>query len=419
MTSATQSILLRPRPYAQRAGSFMLVALLPPPKPAPSLPSEIWTGIFEFLGIEALWSLLTVCKLFKELALPLVYARVRLGTSKISSFTARLHSAEERWDSIRRVPWSAPGRWVQHLDLSRLEFVGQSEALLLDSLLVKLFPLVPFLARLSLNPSFILSRRAMEALGQRQGAVNIRALEGLSYIPSSSAVEEPLTRLLRCCPSLEELQIIGQGLDPADLEFSYTEVSLPESFVPLALPCLRTLSVLSVYFSSLLLSLLVSPLPSLQKLIITPFDDIPSSLSSQFIATHGASLRSLLLFTPKSWPTRLHPSPRSLLCTSPTLRHLSLEKPLPAHLDLPAEHSHPLQIISVPRPDADFWPVLERLLTRLPALCAVRVRDVRWLRKGMGHRAQEAGVQGEMREWKRRLARRRIMMLDAEWKECN
>lgn len=66
MTS-TQSVLLRPRPYAKRAGSFALVALLPPPKPAPALPSEIWTGIFEFLvaGSEALRSLLLVCKLFK------------------------------------------------------------------------------------------------------------------------------------------------------------------------------------------------------------------------------------------------------------------------------------------------------------------------------------------------------------------
>lgn len=47
----------------------MLVALLPPPKAVPFLPSEIWAGIFEFVaiqaGLKALWSLLTVCKLFK------------------------------------------------------------------------------------------------------------------------------------------------------------------------------------------------------------------------------------------------------------------------------------------------------------------------------------------------------------------
>ncbi|KAJ6611477.1 hypothetical protein B0H10DRAFT_1953012 [Mycena sp. CBHHK59/15] len=427
MASTTQTILLRPRPYAQHAGSFFLVALLPPPKPVPVLPSEIWAEIFAFAAIhpgsEALRSLLTVCKSFKDIVLPLVYARVE--TSKIHSlekFVGRLHAADQRWDSIRRIPWSTPGRWVQNLDLSRVEFVGQSQALLLDCLLVQLFPLVPFLARFSINPAFVLSRRVMEALGQHQGTIHLRALEGISYVPSGLPTEEPLVKLLRCCPNLEELEIIGQGLDPAEMDFTHqnTDLSLPETVVPLNLPNLHTLTIVSVYSSSLMASLLLTPLPSLRKLTITPFDDVPfpASLSSQFITTHGAALRSLLLFTPKSWPTRLYPSPHTLLCTSPTLRHLSLEKPLPARLILPPENTHPLQILSVPRPDADFWAVLERLLPHLPGLCAVRTRDVRWLRKGMGLRAQEAGVQGEMREWRRRLLRRGIRVLDAEWKEC-
>ncbi|KAJ7045025.1 hypothetical protein C8F04DRAFT_1343486 [Mycena alexandri] len=421
----TSTILLRPRAYCANGGSFFLVALLPPLKDLPPLPSEIWSEILEFVAIQrksqTLWSLLTVCKLFKELALPLVYARV--ATSKIPTlekFVARLHFADQRWDSIRRIPFSTPGRWVQTLNLSRVEFTGQAQALLLDSLLVKLFPLVPFLARFQMNPSFVLSRRAMESLGQRQGAVNVRALEGISYLPSGSPTEEPLTQLLRCCPDLEELEIIGRGLDPAEMDFSsqHAEISLPDSVVPLDLPCLRNLSILSIYSSSLILCLILSPLPSLSKLTITPFDDVPTALSSQFIASHGTSLRSLLLFTPKSWPTRLHPSPQTLLCTSPTLRHLSLERPLPPQLDLPTENFHPLEILSVPRPDPDFWPVLERLLPRLPALRAVRARDVRWLRKGMGTSAQAAGVQGELREWRRRLLRRGIRVLDAEWNEC-
>ncbi|KAJ7665105.1 hypothetical protein DFH06DRAFT_1041290 [Mycena polygramma] len=416
----TSTILLRPRPYAQYAGSFFLVALLPPQKPIPALPSEIWSEIFEFVATiqQPLWSVLTVCKLFKEIALPLVYAHVALTRiNALENFVNRLHFADQRWDSIRRIPFSTPGRWVQKLDLSRVEFAGQSQAVLLDSLLVKLFPLVPFLARFYINPSFVLSRRAMEALGNRQGAVNIRALEGIVCSPP---MEESLVQLLRCCPGLEELELIGRGLDPAELDFSSqnTEISLPESFVPLNLPCLRTLTILSVYSSALLLSLLHSPLPSLRKLTITPYDDLPTAISSQFIATHGASLRSLLLFTPKSWPTRLYPSPHTLLCTSPTLRHLSLERPLPSHFTLPAENTHPLVILSVPRPDPDFWFVLERLLPRLPALRVVRARDVKWLRKGMGLSAQATGVQGELREWRRRLLRKGVRVLDAEWNEC-
>ncbi|KAJ7361152.1 hypothetical protein DFH08DRAFT_732733 [Mycena albidolilacea] len=423
--SCTQSILLRPRPYAQHAGSFFLVALLPPPKIVPSLPSELWLAIFEFVaiqpGLRQLWSLLTVCRQFKEIVLPLLYARVATSnTHTFEKFVARLHFADQRWDSIRRIPFSTPGRWVQILNLSCIEYTGRTQALVLDSLLVKLFALVPFLARLSMNPSFVLSRRAMESLGQRAGADNIRALEGISYTPSGPEMEEPLIQLLRCCPNLEELELIGRGLDPAEMDpaFQTAELSVPDSFIPFALPCLRTLTIISVYSSTLLLSLLLSPLPALQKLTITPYDDVPTALSSQFIAAHGASLRSLLLFTPKSWPTRLHPSPHTVLCTSPTLRHLSLERPLPSQLTIPAGTSHPLQILSVPRPDPDFWTVLERLLPRLPALRAVRARDVRWLRKGMGSSAQAAGVQGELREWRRRLLRRGIRVFDAEWNEC-
>ncbi|KAJ7201340.1 hypothetical protein GGX14DRAFT_656367 [Mycena pura] len=424
MASTTQSILLRPRPYAQYAGSFYLVALLPPPRQLPSLPSEIWSAVFKFVAMQpesrALWSLLTVCSMFKELALPLVYSRVRF--SKLPSFekfVAQLDFAEQKWSPIHRIPYSTPGRWVQSLDLSRIEYVGQAEALRLDSLLAKLFYIVPFLAEFSINPSFLLSRRGMDSLGQRLEAFNIRVLEGISYFPSGSSVEEPLTKLLRCCPNLEEVEIIGRGPDPAELDLSIQppELSLPESFVALHLPRLRMLTILSVYSSPLLLSLLFSPLPSLQKLTITPYDDIPAALSSRFIAAHGASLRSLLLFTPKSWPTRLHPSPQTLLRTSPALLHLSLERPLPSQLDFPHENSHLLQILSVPRPDPDFWAALERLLPRLPALRAIRARDVRWLRRGMGLTAQATGVQGEMMEWRRRLLRRGIRLLDGEWKE--
>ncbi|KAF7337721.1 hypothetical protein MSAN_02245700 [Mycena sanguinolenta] len=332
--STTQSILLRPRPYAQHSGSFFLVALLPPPKYVPSLPAEIWSAIFEFVAIQQpglLWpSLTTFCCVYqrpsKEVALPLLYARVAI--SKITSFekfVARLHFADQRWDSIRRIPWSTPGRWVQAIDLSGIEYTGQSQALLLDSLLVKLFPLVPFLARFSLNPSFVLSRRAMEGLGQRPEAVNIRALEGLSYIPSGSPVEDSLVQLLRYCPNLEELELIGRGLDPAEMDTSFQnpELSAPDSFIPLALPCLRTLTIISVYSSTLFLSFLLSPLPSLQKLTITPYDDVPTALSSQFIC----DTRRLLAI-----PTPLHPK----IVANPT-------SSIPAHRPLHiADYSAPL-----------------------------------------------------------------------------
>ncbi|KAG6878168.1 hypothetical protein C0993_011241 [Termitomyces sp. T159_Od127] len=229
---------------------------------------------------------------------------------------------------------------------------------------------------------------------------------------------DPFIGLLRNCINLEELDVVGQGPDPAELEFNFGDAGeFPSDFFkPLNLQKLKTLSLLSMFSSPLMMVLLSSSLPSLRKLMLTPYDDIPypSSLVSHFISTHGEMLQSLLLFTPKSWPTRLHPSPRTLLETSPHLRHLSLEQPVPA---LMLAGTHPLQILSIPRPTSDVWHVMERLFPRLPQLRVIRTRDVRWLRVGMNSRAQEAGVQGEMREWSKRLNRRGIRFLDADWSD--
>lgn len=319
---------------------------------------------------------------------------------------------------------------MQQLDLSSLAFTSQSEAFFLDSLLTRLFPLIPFLARFALNPSFVLSRRAIQALAKREGSSNIRCLTGISYRPASDSpmtdTNDVLVQLLASCPGLEELEVIGPGLDPTDFEYSASseeEDSLPTTFKPLDLPQLHTMTLFSLHSSPLMFTLIHSPLPALRKLRVTPYDDIPypASLVSQLIAAHGFLLRSLLLETPKSWPTRLHPSPNTLLQICPVLSHLSLENPLPI-LSLPsldgATNPHPLRILSIPRPKADYWRTLESYIPHLPNLTVVRAREVRWLRRGMTLHAQGAGVQGEMREWRRRLARRGIKVLDADWNEC-
>ncbi|KAF8913248.1 hypothetical protein CPB84DRAFT_1760777 [Gymnopilus junonius] len=230
--------------------------------------------------------------------------------------------------------------------------------------------------------------------------------------------EDPFVNLLRNCTNLEILVIVGQGLDPTELEIDLGGVDMPSltTFTPLYLPKLRILSLLSMHSSPLMLALLHSPLSSLKKLTVTPYHDIPypTSLVSQFIAAHGLTLSSLILFTPKSWPTRLRPSPTNLLESAPNLNHLSLESPLPS---LTLTQKHGLRILSIPRPTSEFWTIFERLLSLLPDLAVLRARDVHWLKKGISSMAQEAGIQGEMRLWKRRLERRRVRLLDADWRE--
>lgn len=362
----------------------------------------------------------------QEVASPLLYSNVKLCTvSGLDKFTSRLRTADQLWDSIRRIPYSAPGRWVQIFDVSGMSTV---QAFAIDSLLTALFPLMPFMENLIL-PALPLSRRALASLINRDGGSNLRILGGVCYVAAFSSAnsveEDPLVQLLQTCRQLERLEVIGSDMEPADPEFDSQEVveDIPAMNVKLFLPRLHTLTLLSMPSSSLVHALLNATLPRLRALYLTPYDDIPypRALTTQFIEIHGNSLSTLTLFTPKSWPTRFHPSPRNLLHSCPNLRHLSLETPLPALLPPDPEDSEcvalPLQILSIPRPNHDFWRTLETLLPSLPSLNVVRMRDIRWLRRGLTHHAQEAGVQGEMRVWRQRLAKRGICLLDGDWKD--
>ncbi|EPQ61406.1 hypothetical protein GLOTRDRAFT_17633, partial [Gloeophyllum trabeum ATCC 11539] len=433
-----ETVLLRPRPFEERSGRFVLLPLLPRRPPPKQLPVEVWERIIEeLLHDEANWTLsrwkerrarrrdiLLVCKTINSIALPVFYSHIRISSVEaLEGFTNHLYASDQQWDSLRRIPYSTPGRWVQTLDISTLNGNSRWEECRIDTLLTQLFPLVPCLKELYFSPNVQATSRMWDSLASSDASTHLRVLRGLkgTVSPGSAlaACRDPLVRVLRACQDLRELEVVGPGFDLSDPDLWEAGEPLPSAtFHPLTLPHLTTLTVLSTHSSPLLFALLHSPLPSLASLTITPYHDIsyPTSLVSEFIKVHGTNLRSLYLYTPKSWPTILRTSPSTLLQTSPRLKHLSLENPIPA-LALPDGSIHPLQILSVPRPSAQFLSTLESILPRLPSLVAVRARDVHWLRKGISSRAQEAGVQGVMREWKRRFGRRGIKILDADWKE--
>ncbi|KIP10073.1 hypothetical protein PHLGIDRAFT_125747 [Phlebiopsis gigantea 11061_1 CR5-6] len=432
ITSDTHTILLRPRPFARAAGRLVLLPLLPHRHATKPLPAEVWERVLRYvfaqyeeclpnIDVET-WKqgLLLICKDLKDVALPLYYENVHVNALyRLERFTNVVYAADQRWDSIRRTPYSAPGRWVQTLDLSDLRCGLWSEVYHVDTLLVRLLPLLPFLAELILNSTILISRRFIDGLCNREGNDKLVSLKGVKLASSADlTLDDPFISVLRCCRNLVELEIHGSGIEPllSDGHIQPTEWD-HVSFKPLQLPQLRRLAVISMHCSTVFVALLHSALPSLRHLTVTPYDDIPipSSLVPRFIETHGAELTSLHLFTPKSWPTMLFPSPTTLLQTCPKLNHLSLENPLPVLALSSTRPQHSLQLLSIPRPDAGFYKILEALLPKMPALKAVRARDVRWLRAGMSSHAREAGVQGEMRDWRQRLARRRIVMLDGAW----
>ncbi|KAH9858234.1 hypothetical protein C2E23DRAFT_769862 [Lenzites betulinus] len=427
-----QPVWLKPRPLARTPSSFLLLPLLPSKPPLKPLPSEIWAQILQnafafydpggpFGGPDApalRTGLLLISKDIHAAALPLLYTHINIPSLQaLAKLTARLHTADAQWDSIRRIPYSAPGRWIRTLDISTLCLASSDDAFHLDAFLNTISRMVPFMSTLVVNPQFAWSQRTVSSLADREGANNLRVLKGVRLRTSLQYTDDPFVELLRACTRLEELDISGSGVDLLDLVASRDITPPPAHFLPLHLPFLSRLTILSMPTSPALYALLHSPLPALRRLTLTPYDDhsVPSSLTSRFISTHGVHLTSLYLHVVKQWPTAVFPSPTTLLDTCPSLEHLSLELPLPA-LTLTVAQQHHLKILSVPRPTSEFLVVLERLLPKLPHLCIVRSRDVKWLRGGMSERAQQAGVQGEMQYWKRKLGRRRIQLLDAEWK---
>jgi len=293
----------------------------------------------------------------------------------------------------------------------------------------------------ALNTTMTPSRRVLAALTFRDGCQHLRSLKGIQAPASHSnqahysalALDsDPLVQLVRNSPCLEEIEIHGPGFDSLEVDFAFqfagvlppAEVEGPEPVLqinyPLKLDSLKSLSMLSTHASPLMFALLSSELPYLQRLAVTPYDDLPhpTSLVSEFIRVHGSTLRSLHFHTPKdTWPTISHPSPSDILFTCPNLTHLSLEFPLP-ELKIPPHtnpsDAHPLQILSIPRPNQRCYQAVSTIVSSLKNLRVVRTRDVRWLRRGITSQAMETGTQGEMREWRRRLAVRGVTLLDAD-----
>ena len=400
---------------------------------------------------------------FQDIALPLLYSHCRISTlAALRKFTCHLYRSDQKWDSIRRIPYSTPGRWVTSLDISDLNIASQSDICLVDTWLATIFPLLPFLVHLRLSSSMQLSRRTMGALGRRDGVSRLRSLKGIKYDVTDESfrqniiptINDPLTELVQNCVGLEELEILGAGLDDADVQVMSsmgTSIYDHHDFIktlppsPLNLPNLHTLTILSTPSSDLLLRLITTPLPALRNVVMTPYGDIPPpvSLIKPFLAAHGNEIRTLVHSTPKSWPTVVLPPPSDLFYLLPRLTALSFENiptpfPLipPPNLSSPSfserqvRHScndiggsgveccgHPLVSIWVPRPTLALREAIITLIPSLPHLREVRARDIRWAVKGMSERAREAGFQGEMRAWRLMLGRHKVKMLDALGKE--
>ena len=317
----------------------------------------------------------------------------------------------------------------------------------MDTHLTRLLPLLPSLTSLYLIPETVLSNRALTALQCKDGIGELRSLKGLkvstlgelaSVQPPFVANFDPIAQLLWHCPRLEQLEILCTDTINPELESVMdldilgllqdeggegSTLSLPPS---LHLPHLKSLCLSALPICPLFFTLLRTPLPALRHIVVTPYSDVHTAPQlGALLAVHGRNLISVSIRTPGHLPispTMGVARPLGLLESCPELQYLALDHPLPA-LAPPATQSderpqpHPLRVLTIPRPSARFLRELEMLLPRLPALSVVRARTVRWLRAGISGKALEAGVQGEMHEWRRRFARKGVRVVDGEWRD--
>ena len=107
---------------------------------------------------------------------------------------------------------------MQTLDMQPLRCSSADDVLRLDTVLNQVFPLLPFLTTLVVHASTALSRRALYTFTYRDGVQNLRVLKGVQLMTSIRTDEDAFVELLRACTRLEELEVLGTGIDLAELQ---------------------------------------------------------------------------------------------------------------------------------------------------------------------------------------------------------
>jgi hypothetical protein len=318
---------------------------------------------------------------------------------------------------------------VQTLNLSLIRHLNNSEYLQFDQSFIAISTILPFLQQLLLHPTVMLTRRAMTSIADTETALSLVHLTGI-HVPASTppraraSLEDPLTNLIRCCVNLRHIELLGTGLDvDSDVEEG-PDIITPQG---VNLPYLQSMAILHVPYCPLLRTLANSQLPSLRALTISLYTSAPHTDSSKFFDAHASKLTGLTLFNAQTWPPTSTHAPPNLLLKTPNLVYLSLPssahrliaptRPPPPAVEgiLVPSSPHPLRTLSIPRPTPELLSgVVEPIFRELRE---VHVREVRYLKRGMGRGAEGAGSSASMTEWRRRLARRGVRVIDALGKD--
>lgn len=381
---------------------------------------------------------------------------------RLCSFANAVLKGDSRWDSLKRIPYSTPGRYVQVLDLSHLDEHQSTprdvepprsgldlagNGLRLNGCLVTLFPLLPHLEVLILPASIPVAPSTLRALRSAPCRSRIKVIHGLvltqavepspfSQTASPSDLDSMLV-FLKAFPNLRDVAIKGYGdIDPG-LSIGHN----PQP--PLDLQHLESLTLHGIKSGLFIGALCQQPesLPSLRKLDLTSYANQPDDLTLDLLRVHGPKLRSLTLRAPTDWPPLRIPPPSETLFFCPrlqVLRYLDSNTLPPIEtfedLALPftaSQHSS-LRHLSIskwstapafrdgPHPPStgQFERLIETLIRNLPPnLEDVTVEGFTWLRKPLGKAGMSAGVNGVCRRLSGALAVRGVRMLDKDGTE--
>lgn len=384
-----------------------------------------------------------------------LYAEPHITPNNVVALAHAVEAGDRKWSDLCLHPHSYPGRWLTVLDLSHIGLGGYygADAISMSRALSALLELSPSVTHLRLPPHGV----RLDDLRVAPCMRRLKALEGVHLGPGAGS-EEDAIKVLRAAKALEILGLVWVGSVPTTPpnELDLDALSLDNPPPPrrdLELPRLHTLYLVGGRAGPLLAALTRADLPSLVRLVTSPyetslsaFDDDPERGGPRALqVAHGPKILSLTYVSANDWPRSDLLPPPDTLALHPALVHLHLSLPHSLLNDSPhlatalANPHHPLEAITVPRwprvvagaemsphpatpsPTESGGPPAPNGNHFLAALCArksriktVSVEGFTWVAPALGRFAAESGDSGMMRQWATWLGRAGVELRDSE-----
>lgn len=383
-----------------------------------------------------------------------LYAEPAVTADNVALLAHAVVQGDRKWSDINLHPHSYPGRWLTVLDLSNLGSGGLylgADPLTISGALGALLDLTPALTHLRLPSA---SGVHLADLRLAPCIRHLRALEGVHL--TGRKAEADAVRLLRATRSLELLGLVWVGSPQPDDDLALDDLPPPPT-----LSSLHTLTLVGGEPGQLLAALTRAELPSLTRLVMSPYDPGLSVWEDDELRggpralqlAHGHKIRSLTYVATPGWPHRDTLPGTDTLRLHPFLAHIHLALPHALLHDNPdlarslADPYHPLSAITLPRwprvvrqdssvspapalgaagagagppppVDESQWPAgnrfLAALLSRPSRLRTVRIDGFNWVSPSLGRWAAESGDSGMMRQWAVAMNRAHIELRDMD-----